>query len=204
MLLAGTRTSPARRRTRSSRILRAPQWGFSRLSATIRLSIWARQLVGVAHRPARAVAQRFEPMLLVAIEDLVAGLAGNAELPADRRSSLRRPAAGPQTAGARPSPNTPSTASTPPARHAGKGVTHVSGTFCHLCLGPLRLSKLSCSIKSLRQFPFLCVPSLRTQHASVKQDQRKGLLGEPPTAKKLSTCSPLGRETKVPFAGSPS
>jgi hypothetical protein len=42
-----------------------------------------RQLVGVANRPPRAVGQGFEPMLLIAIENLVAGLAGNAELPAD-------------------------------------------------------------------------------------------------------------------------
>src|SRR5258708_17435261 len=30
-------------------------------------------LVGVAHRPARAIAQRFKPMLLVTIVDFVAG-----------------------------------------------------------------------------------------------------------------------------------
>ena len=42
-----------------------------------------RQLVGVAHRPARAVAQGLEAMLLVAIEDLVAGLARDAELATD-------------------------------------------------------------------------------------------------------------------------
>ena len=51
-----------------------------------------RQLVGIAHRPPRAVAQRLKPVLLVAIEDLVAGLAGDAELPADLASSPRRPA----------------------------------------------------------------------------------------------------------------
>src|ERR1700730_10807354 len=42
-----------------------------------------RELVGVTYRPPGAVAQRLEPVLLVAIENLVAGLAGNAELPAD-------------------------------------------------------------------------------------------------------------------------
>ena len=88
VLLAGTRTSPASRRTRSSRILRAPQCGFSRLSRTIRPSTCWRQLVGVAHRPPRAIGQRLEPVLLVAIEDLVAGLARDAELPADIASSL--------------------------------------------------------------------------------------------------------------------
>lgn len=34
-----------------------------------------RQLLGIAHRSARAVAQRLEAVLLVAIEDLIAGLA---------------------------------------------------------------------------------------------------------------------------------
>src|SRR5215468_1318585 len=38
---------------------------------------------GVTYRPPGAVAQRLEPVLLVAIENLVAGLAGNAELPTD-------------------------------------------------------------------------------------------------------------------------
>ena len=95
--------------------MRAPQCGFSCLRRTIRLSICGRQLVGVAHRPPRAVAQGLEPVLLVAVEDLVAGLAGDAELPADIASSPRRPAGGRQSAGVPPSPNTLSTASTPPA-----------------------------------------------------------------------------------------
>jgi len=38
-------------------------------------------LVGIAHRPPRAIRQGLQPMLLVAIEDLVAGLARYAELP---------------------------------------------------------------------------------------------------------------------------
>ena len=44
-----------------------------------------RQLVGIAHRPPRAIAQRLKPVLLVAIENLVAGLAGYPELPAHVR-----------------------------------------------------------------------------------------------------------------------
>ncbi len=44
-----------------------------------------RQLVGIAHRPPRAIAQGLKPVLLVAIENLVAGLAGYPELPADIR-----------------------------------------------------------------------------------------------------------------------
>ncbi len=46
------------------------------------LELW-RKLVGIAYRPPGAVAQRLNPVLLVAIENLVAGLAGDAELPAD-------------------------------------------------------------------------------------------------------------------------
>src|SRR5690242_2897817 len=41
-----------------------------------------RQLIGIAHRPARAITERIEPLVLVAIEDLVAGLARDAESPA--------------------------------------------------------------------------------------------------------------------------
>ena len=41
VLLAGTRTSPARRRRSSSRSLRAPQWGLSSLHRTISVSIAA-------------------------------------------------------------------------------------------------------------------------------------------------------------------
>ena len=70
VLLAGTRTSPSSRRTRSSRILRAPQCGLSRLSRDDQAFDRLRQLVGVAHRPARAVGQRLKPVLLVAVEIL--------------------------------------------------------------------------------------------------------------------------------------
>ena len=47
-----------------------------------------RQLVGIAHRPARPIAQGRKPVLLVAIENLVAGLAGYPEIPADVRHGL--------------------------------------------------------------------------------------------------------------------
>src|SRR5262249_59468812 len=47
-----------------------------------------RQVVGVAHRPARAIAQRLEPVLLVTIEDFVAGLARDPELATDVRHRL--------------------------------------------------------------------------------------------------------------------
>ena len=55
---------------------------FVALEADDQLLHLTRQLVGIAHRPARAVGKRIEPLVLVAVEDLVAGLAGNAELAA--------------------------------------------------------------------------------------------------------------------------
>jgi hypothetical protein len=41
------------------------------------------QLVGIAHRPARAVGERHRTLLPIAVEQLVAGLAGDPEGPAD-------------------------------------------------------------------------------------------------------------------------
>src|SRR5713101_88042 len=59
------------------------------------------------------VGQPLNPTFLVAIEDLVAGLTGDPELPAKFRHRL---AGEPQTEAFRPSPNTPSTASLPPPK----------------------------------------------------------------------------------------
>src|SRR5581483_3893191 len=42
-----------------------------------------REMIGITHRPSRAVAERLQAVFLVAIENLVAGLARYAELPAD-------------------------------------------------------------------------------------------------------------------------
>jgi hypothetical protein len=47
-----------------------------------------RQLIGIAHRPARPIAQGCSSVLLVTIENLVAGLAGYAEIPAHVRHGL--------------------------------------------------------------------------------------------------------------------
>jgi len=47
-----------------------------------------RKLIGVAHRSARPIAQRRQPMLPVTVENLVAGLAGYAEFPANIRHGL--------------------------------------------------------------------------------------------------------------------
>jgi hypothetical protein len=58
-----------------------------------------RQLVGIADRAPRAVTQGFQPVLLVATEDLVAGLARDAELAADlgHRLALQQAGDKPQT-----------------------------------------------------------------------------------------------------------
>src|SRR5260370_15343336 len=57
-----------------------------------------RQLGGVANRPARAVGQRLETVFLVGLEDLVAGLARNAERATDppRRVAVQQPSDEPQ------------------------------------------------------------------------------------------------------------
>src|SRR6201984_1148306 len=97
-----------------------------------------RQLVGVANRPARTIGPGPQTGFLGAIEEFVAGLARNPER--RPRSSLRRPAAERQTAGARPSPNTPSTASTPPPQRGKvlpmcpvRSCTYVSGRSQERC-----------------------------------------------------------------------
>lgn len=70
-----------------------------------------RQLVRVVMGTPTSVGQPLYAAFLIAIEDLVAGLAGDTELPAKFRHRL---AGEPQTAFVRPSPNTPSKASLPP------------------------------------------------------------------------------------------
>src|SRR6266536_1852496 len=87
------------------------------------------QLVGVADRPARAVAQGRKPVLFVAVENLVAGLAGDAELPAHVRHGFPV-----QQAGDKAQAFPLSTASTPPAKRRKvlpmcpvRSVTYVSG-----------------------------------------------------------------------------
>ena len=48
-----------------------------------------RQLIGEPDRPARAVGERFEAVLLVAVKDLVSGFAGDAEIAADLSHRLK-------------------------------------------------------------------------------------------------------------------
>jgi hypothetical protein len=85
------------------------------------------QLVGVADR------------LPVVVENLVAGLAGDPELPGRPRSWPPHREGGPQSAGVLPLPNSLSTASTPPAQKSEKCYPCVRAK-CHLCLGPLILA----------------------------------------------------------------
>jgi hypothetical protein len=66
---------------------RAPAWLVLLQARDQRLDL-ERQLIGVAIRPPRAVGQPFQADLVVAGEDLVAGLARDAELPAQRRHLL--------------------------------------------------------------------------------------------------------------------
>jgi len=94
-----------------------------------------RQLVGVAHRPARSVAEGGQPMLFIAVGKSCSRSSGIYRNPGKRPLSARRPAAEPQSEGVLPSPNSLPTASTPPARKKRKvlpmcpvrNVTHVSG-----------------------------------------------------------------------------
>src|SRR5690349_7805329 len=60
--------------------------------------LW-RQLVGVAHWAPRPISQRFKALILIAGEDLVTGLARNAEFPADlrHRFAVQQPGHEPQT-----------------------------------------------------------------------------------------------------------
>jgi hypothetical protein len=76
----------------------------------------AGQLVGVAHRPPRAVAELFQALVLVAFEDLVAGLARDPELTAHLAHAFPRPEGERRNEDVPPSLNTLSTASTPPAK----------------------------------------------------------------------------------------
>ena len=133
---------PAKRRINRSRILRAPHLGVLLLHIQDVVLRLKGKLVGVTERAPAAVGQALQATFPIAIEDFVAGLAGDPERPAQLRHGL---AGEPQTAISHPSPNTPSQASLPP-RKRGKSVTYVSGTFCNLCVGPLTTAKFPVSI----------------------------------------------------------
>src|ERR1700747_3467340 len=61
-------------------LARAPMWLRSLELDNQGLDL-SRQLVGIAYRAFGAVTQRLEPVFLIAIKDLVAGLPRHAELP---------------------------------------------------------------------------------------------------------------------------
>src|SRR5580693_2531335 len=93
------------------------------------------QLVGIAVGAPGTIREPLQSALLVTLEDLVAGFAGNLKLAAQRGHAF-----------AVLEPNHESYAfvhnrtflpwhpTRPPSR--GKSVTHVSGTFCYLCVEP--------------------------------------------------------------------
>src|ERR1700731_3281408 len=94
-----------------------------------------RKAVGVAIRTAAFVREPLQAAFLITIEDLIAGLAGDAKLPAKFRHPL---------AGGRGSHKLQSLIHyrTLLPRHRslplrGESVTHVSGTMCYLCLRSL-------------------------------------------------------------------
>ena len=125
-----------------------------------------RELVGVAHRPAGAVGKGLQAVRLVAVEDLVSGLAGDG-------SGSHPPAGGRQSAGALPRPNTPSRASPPPAcSRQAKSVTHVSGTKCHPCLGPLTANPCRTCILS---FPIHFGVLLSSEHNNTLATRSDGV-----------------------------
>ena len=93
------------------------------VSVTTTATCLSAGLLAIPPRPPGPVVQRLKPVLPVTIENLVAGLAGYAEIPAQRRRSSITELAfhGIYTS----------------RQKNAKSVTHVSGTKCHLCLGPL-------------------------------------------------------------------
>src|SRR5205823_9418137 len=78
-------------------------------------------------------------LLPYVVEDLVAGLARNAERATDlaHRSAVQQPSDEPQAL----VHHRTLLPRHPRSPEKGKGVTHVSGTICHLCLGPLIVTR---------------------------------------------------------------
>ena len=87
VLLAGMGI-PENRRSKRSRILRAPQLGCSCFTFRDVVLDLKRKLVGIAIRTPASVGEPLNAAFLITIEDLVAGLAGNAKLPAKFRHRL--------------------------------------------------------------------------------------------------------------------
>jgi len=85
-----------------SRIFGAPPAGILPLQSHNDRFKLRRQSIRLAMRPPRAVAESFSAAISVAIENLVAGLAGDPELGAQRRHLLALEQPGHKTGGARP------------------------------------------------------------------------------------------------------
>src|SRR6266705_3121956 len=125
------------------------------------------KLISVAIGTAAAIGESLHAALLIAIEYLVAGFAGDAKLPTEFRHWL---------AGEPASHKLQSFIHyrTLLPRHSllpkkGKSVTYVSGTICYLCLGSLKGLNWSCALFALRLEPdalFCCplVPSHQLPH----------------------------------------
>ena len=114
-----------------SRILGAPQPGYSRFKRTIVGFDRRRQPIRLPVRAVAPIAEGLDPAVLVAVEDLVAGLARNPELGAQRRHLLAL-----EQAGDKPESLVHDVTLLP--RHApswwGQSVTHPLGIRCYLSL----------------------------------------------------------------------
>ena len=90
VLRAGTFTSLGSRRRRRSRILRAPQLRFLALGRYDGRFDLLGQLVGIAVGAPGTIREPLQPAFLIALEDLVAGFAGDLKLAAQARPCSRR------------------------------------------------------------------------------------------------------------------
>src|ERR1700752_381091 len=133
VLLAGTRTSLASRRSRSSRIHPMRLFPFEGDNQALDL---LGQLVGITHWSPRAIAESLTTMLPVAVENLVAGFTRYPELPAHIRHRLPIQQPGDKAKAffhhRTLFPRHPHLR----LRKKPGSVTHVSGTMCHPCLRP--------------------------------------------------------------------
>src|SRR5579872_3935374 len=93
------------------------------------------QLVGVPKGPAGPVGEAFPPTLLITIKDLVPGFPGNAELPAQRSHALAVLEPDHKPHSLIHYRTFPPWHVLHPASEKAECVTHVSGTFCYLCVG---------------------------------------------------------------------
>src|SRR5260370_8758768 len=122
------------------------------------------KLVGVAVGTATPVGQPLNSTFLVAIEDLVAGFAGNAKLPTEFRHWLPGDPASHKLKSFIHDRTLLPRHSLLPKR--GKSVTYVSGTICHLCLGSLTSAVFLLSSDSGNPSQTWAYPRIRPRHPS--------------------------------------